>query len=82
GSVSCYVKIGEFYAPAIDREIAAMAPLGVRAALRLARAARDADADRLWAENDVLWAEIMASQDAAEGPRAFLEKRPPVWTGA
>jgi enoyl-CoA hydratase/carnithine racemase len=84
GLVNRLAPSGAALAAALElaREIAAMAPLGVRAGLRLARAARDADADRLWAENDVLWAKIMASADAAEGPRAFLEKRPPVWTGA
>jgi len=84
GLVNRLVPTGTALAAALElaREIAAMAPMGVRAALRLARAARETDADRLWAENDILWAEIMASADAAEGPRAFLEKRPPVWTGA
>jgi enoyl-CoA hydratase/carnithine racemase len=28
-----------------------------------------------------LAAEVFGSEDAKEGPRAFMEKRPPVWVG-
>ncbi|MCA1944401.1 MAG: enoyl-CoA hydratase/isomerase family protein [Desulfovibrio sp.] len=62
-------------------EIARQAPLGVQASLQLARAALAADETRLWALNDALWQRITASSDAREGPRAFLEKREPHWTG-
>lgn len=31
---------------------------------------------------DTLLAEVLATEDANEGTRAFLEKRPPVWSGA
>ncbi|MFZ2174962.1 MAG: enoyl-CoA hydratase-related protein, partial [Rhodococcus sp. (in: high G+C Gram-positive bacteria)] len=68
----------------LARTIASNAPLAVQAAKRIARG-QDGDAcpgeSEHWArtarEVDVL----MASSDAAEGPRAFAEKRPPVWSG-
>ncbi|GAB7078982.1 enoyl-CoA hydratase-related protein [Megalodesulfovibrio paquesii] len=66
---------------ALVEEIAERAPLGVAASLRLARAALTADEASLWEMNDRLWTEITDSADAQEGPRAFLEKRLPVWKG-
>ncbi|AGW13385.1 enoyl-CoA hydratase-related protein [Megalodesulfovibrio gigas] len=66
----------------LAEEIARQAPLGVRASLTLARAALAAEEARLWELNDRLWQQITATTDAREGPRAFLEKREPVWTGS
>ena len=66
----------------IARTIAQNAPLAVRESLRVARAAldrSDADLRRLSRER---MAVVMASDDAREGPRAFAEKRTPVWTGS
>jgi crotonobetainyl-CoA hydratase len=34
-----------------------------------------------WDINDQLTERLMSSEDAKEGPRAFAEKRKPVWTG-
>lgn len=61
--------------------IAANAPLAVTESLRIARAADDLDEAGLWAMNKQVAATIMRSKDAKEGPRAFVEKRAPVWTG-
>ncbi|WP_181780395.1 enoyl-CoA hydratase-related protein [Pseudonocardia pini] len=64
--------------------IAANAPLAVQASKRIALGIRDG---RIPAEVEAwqLTADEIArnrrSADAAEGPRAFAEKRPPVWTG-
>ena len=71
---------------AVARELAALiaanAPLAVRAAKRIA----DESAD--WALDDAFdlqaryTDEVRSSSDAAEGARAFVEKRVPQWTGA
>lgn len=61
--------------------IAANAPLAVAETLRLSRAAETAQIAALWPENTRTLRAIMASDDAQEGARAFLEKRPPQWLG-
>ncbi len=68
-------------AMAIAREIAAAAPLAVRATKRairrgLAQDARDAARYEAYAQ-----AETLATEDAREGIAALLEKRPPRFTG-
>jgi enoyl-CoA hydratase len=62
--------------------IAGNGPLAVRnikASVLAADALPEADAYRRESE---LGMEVMASQDAREGPRAFLDKRPPNFTGS
>jgi crotonobetainyl-CoA hydratase len=60
--------------------IAGNAPLSVQSSKRIAYNAGDGavDGDR-WAVNAREIARVMASDDAKEGPRAFAEKRQPVW---
>lgn len=65
----------------LAEKIAANAPLAVEASLRIGRAAQAQSEDELWALTDLLWAKVQASDDAAEGPKAFAEKRKPNWTG-
>ena len=70
---------------ALADTIAANAPLSVRASKRVIHdvAAFGADwSDEIWAMNRRRTKEVFASADAAEGPRAFAEKRAPLWRGA
>jgi enoyl-CoA hydratase len=67
-------------AVALGRIIAANAPGSVRESLALARASSetpDADMRTLSAAAS---ARVHSHPDSKEGPRAFLEKRPPVWS--
>jgi enoyl-CoA hydratase/carnithine racemase len=83
GLVNRLVPAGQALAAArrLAASIAANAPLAVRRSLELARAAADLDEPALWDLSARIGREIVASDDAREGPRAFLEKRPPRWTG-
>ena len=61
--------------------IAANAPVAVRESLAIARKTfdmNDATLARMSAEGQV---RIMQTEDFREGPRAFIEKRPPRWVG-
>ena len=61
--------------------IAAGPPLAVRAAKRAVRAAAELPlADGLRAERAAFF-DLFATADQQEGMRAFMEKRPPAWTG-
>jgi len=64
-------------AQSLAERIAANAPLSVRAAKRTVYLSRP---DAYAAAEDI-WAPVYQSADAREGPAAFRDKRPPVWTG-
>jgi enoyl-CoA hydratase len=65
----------------LARRIAGNAPLSVRAAKQVIRAQRDWPTDESFAHQDTITAPVIASDDAREGARAFVEKREPSWTG-
>lgn len=74
---------GQAVAEALElaRRIAANGPLAVRESLRIARRAKEIDEAALRELSDGVWTRIGLSQDAIEGSLAFVEKRPPRWTG-
>jgi enoyl-CoA hydratase len=66
---------------ALAQRIARNAPLAVRASKRLVRDSRGRSEAEFWELQRPHMAPVFRSDDAKEGPRAFAEKRPPVWTG-
>jgi len=65
----------------LARQIAANAPIAVRESLRVARAAFQLSETEMREITREARAIVMASNDYKEGPLAFIEKRPPRWTG-
>ena len=64
-------------AQVLGERIAANAPLSVLAAKRTAYLSRP----DVFEAAERIWAPVYHSSDAQEGPAAFRDKRPPVWTG-
>jgi enoyl-CoA hydratase len=61
--------------------IEANAPVAVRAARHVVIAAMTEDEDTGWRLSAEAMARAMGSEDSKEGLMAFIEKRPPQWTG-
>ncbi|MBD0323203.1 MAG: enoyl-CoA hydratase/isomerase family protein [Aldersonia sp.] len=61
--------------------IVANAPLSVRAGKATVYAAAHHTRDEAFAAAEKIWEPVYLSADAQEGPRAFAEKRTPVWQG-
>jgi len=66
-------------ARALAAVIAKNAPLSVRAAKRMVYAVAGQALAAALDEGDRVWQPVYESEDAQEGPRAFREKRAPVW---
>lgn len=83
GFVNRLAPHGETRAAAIAfaQEICESAPMSVRESLIIARQAYDLDESALWSLSDEAGRRIFKSEDFKEGPRAFVEKRPPQWRG-
>ena len=66
---------------ALAEQVVRNAPLSVSESLLLIKQTHDLDEaalhERVWAARD----RIVGSEDYREGPRAFIEKRPPRWQG-
>lgn len=86
GMVNRVVPDGQALSGALElaAAIARNAPLAVQASKRLAYRIVDGEPTgeaAMWAANDTEVVALFGSADAAEGPRAFAEKRDPVWAG-
>ena len=83
GLVNKVVPAGQLLeaATAMAEIIAANAPLSVRASKQAVEVATEVGQTAALAAAHQLFYRVYTSQDAAEGPRAFAEKREPVWTG-
>jgi enoyl-CoA hydratase/carnithine racemase len=68
-------------AEAMARAIAENAPLSVRAGKRMVYQSASLGWEEGLDAADELWEHVYLSEDGQEGPRAFREKRKPVWQG-
>ncbi|RLV50923.1 enoyl-CoA hydratase/isomerase family protein [Nocardioides mangrovicus] len=66
---------------ALVAAIVACAPLSVRAGKATVYAAAQHGRDAAFDAAEQIWEPVYLSEDAQEGPRAFAEKRRPVWQG-
>ena len=69
-------------AMALAQELAEKAPVAVSGALRTILGANEKSLDEGLRNERKAFLRCAASKDQAEGARAFLEKRKPVFTGA
>ncbi len=83
GLINRVTAPGAALAEAVDlaSRIAGNAPIAVRESLKIARTSYDSDHGALFDLSNARQAVIMATEDFKEGPRAFIEKRPPRWQG-
>jgi crotonobetainyl-CoA hydratase len=86
GLINRVVPAGQLLDAALElaARICSNAPLAVQATKRIALGIADgriAADDAGWELTEREARAVMRSQDAQEGPSAFAEKRPPVWTG-
>jgi enoyl-CoA hydratase/carnithine racemase len=83
GLVNEVVPAAELRARARDLavRIAANAPLSVRAAKRTVGLLARLPLAEAYDEAERIWEPVYLSEDAQEGPRAFGERRAPVWSG-
>ncbi len=83
GLIGHVVPDGEALAKAHELAdlIAANGPLAVQAVLKTMRDSEGKHEDECWTDDAKVGAAVFASDDAKEGPRAFMEKRTPEFKG-
>ncbi len=84
GLVNRLVEPGQALVEAkkLARLILANAPLSVQRCKQVINEQRDWPLDLQFARQDAVLGEFRSVNDALEGARAFIEKRPPQWTGS
>ena len=68
-------------AAALAGRIVANAPIAVRLSREVMLATARADDEEAWPISDAATGKVRETEDFQEGPRAFVEKRRPVWSG-
>ena len=83
GLVNAVVPASEVREAALGlaRRVTANAPMAVRESLAIARQALVLDDETLWRLSREAGTRIRQTEDFQEGPKAFVEKRPPRWVG-
>ena len=83
GLVSRLAEPGQAVEVALElaERIARNAPLAVATSAKLVQMAQDCSEEEFWDRQKPLVPGVFQSEDAKEGPRAFAEKRAPVWSG-
>ena len=84
GMVNRLVEAGTAVDAAVElaEAICKAAPLAVRESRRVALASMKlANEEQMWSESTRAFANLARTEDYAEGPRAFIEKREPQWKG-
>jgi len=66
---------------ALAKAITVNAPVSVQESLRVARLCQDLTEEELDAVAQTAMGRVFSTKDSREGPRAFVEKRPAVWSG-
>ena len=83
GLVNRVVPAGSLLSEAVTMAqlICANAPLSVQAAKQLVEVSTEVGQTQAVRHADAIYESVYRSEDAQEGPRAFAERREPVWTG-
>jgi enoyl-CoA hydratase len=83
GLVNVLCAPGEAMSQALElaERIATNAPLAVRESLAVMTATRDMDDAEAFTRSNQAMGRLASTEDYAEGPLAFIEKRDPVWKG-
>ncbi|MDQ3384407.1 MAG: crotonase/enoyl-CoA hydratase family protein [Actinomycetota bacterium] len=68
-------------AVALAERICVNAPVAVRESRAVVLAGALADDETAWRLTNEAFARVVQTEDFAEGPKAFIEKRPPEWKG-
>jgi len=83
GLVNAVVPASDVIAAALAlaRRVTVNAPIAVRESHGVARRAYDLAEAELWDVSSAAGRRVRDTEDFQEGPRAFVEKRPPRWVG-